>query len=145
MIDRYTISSCICITGTIVGIIGIPITIVGVINLPTTLSAEETRTLNIQQQTALLNQKTFNSEGWKYCLTGFSFIGVGIVSIGCILTYLCILRIRFPVVPDIPNVTLPTRVLGATSPPPTHSSSTNGALPPTSAANVPVIFLESLV
>lgn len=141
MIDRLYACSCVCILGSISGLISIPLIITGIIELPTKLSDTEMRTLNIQEQRNLLTQRVFDSEGWKYCISGFTFMGVGIVAIGSILLYLCLVRPMQSISPE-PMLVI-THVLSATSPPLMHSPSTTDALPPTSAANVPAILLES--
>jgi hypothetical protein len=106
--------------------------------LPTRVSDEEQRTLNIQQQNTLLNQRLFASEGWKYCLAGFSFLGIGMLSLGCIVCYIYVLRIRAVIMPDSSET---TRTLHAIVPPPTHYPSTTDVPPPTSSAILPAIRL----
>lgn len=145
MIDRGYICSCICIIGTISGFIGVPLAIVGVSKLPSKLSDEEMRSLNVQEQRNLLTQRVFDSEGWKYCISGFVFIGFGIFTLGCVLLYFCIVRARLSISPEPESTQQPTLVLSAIAPRQMRSSSTTGALPPTSAASVPLTLLESHV
>jgi hypothetical protein len=130
---------CICIFGSFVGFLSVPLLVVCSMKLPTRVSAEEQRTLNIQDQSALLNQRLFASEGWKYCVAGFSFLGLGILSLGCILVYICVLRIRAVIAPDNSET---ARTLHAIVPRPTRSSSTTDGPPQTSSASLPGIRLE---
>jgi hypothetical protein len=135
-------AACVCIFGSLIGFLSVPLLVVGSIKLPTQVSYEEQRTLNVQQQSALLNQRLFASEGWKYCLAGFSFLGIGMLSLGSIVYYTCILRMRAAVVPELTGT---AHTLHAIVPQPTHSSSTTDVLPLTSSASPPEIQLGSPV
>ena len=142
MVDRQLVGIYICVLAAVLGFLGIPILIIGSMKLPTRVSDEEQRTLSIQDQTALLNQRLFASEGWKYCITGFSFLGIGILFLGSIVFYVCVLRIRAVIVPYSSET---TRTLHAIVPSPTRSSSTTDVLPRTSSPSLPEIRLESHV
>ena len=135
-------AACICIFGSLVGFLAVPILVIGSMKLPTRVSDEEQRTLNIQQQNALLNQRLFASEGWKYCLAGFSFLGIGMISLGSVLVFVFVLRIRAVIMPDSSEI---ARTLHAIVPPPTHYPSTTDVPPQTSSPSLPEIRLESPV
>ena len=138
----HRLAVCICIFGSLVGFLSVPLLVVCSMKLPTRVSDEEQRSLNIQQQNALLNQRLFVSEGWKYCLAGFSFLGIGILFLGLILFYICVLRIRAVIAPELTGT---TRRLYAIDPQPTRFPSTTGGQPLTSSASPPEIRLGSPV
>ena len=138
MVDRQLIGIYICALATILGFLGVPLLVVCSMKLPTRVSDEEQRTLSVQDQAALLNQRLFASEGWKYCLAGFTFLGIGILSLGSILFYVCVLRIRAVITPYSSEI---ARTLHAIVPPPTRFPSTTDEPPPTSSASPPEIRL----
>lgn len=117
----HRVAVCICIFGSFLGFLAIPILVLCSMKLPTRLSDEEQRTLNIQDQSALLNQRLFASEGWKYCLAGFSFLGIGMLSLGSILFYICVLRVRVAIAPELTGT---AHTLHAIAPSQTRSPST---------------------
>ena len=142
MVDRHLVGVYICVLSALLGFLSIPMLIIGSMKLPTRVSDEEQRILSIQDQTALLNQRLFASEGWKYCITGFSFLGIGILFLGLILFYVCVLRIRAVIAPELTGT---VRTLHATDPSPMRFPSTTDVLPQTSSASLPEIRLGSSV